>query len=115
MSCERPGFEVMRRMPVSYFRLGALKQSVPTEWLVKLDSWLQTTPLFYSPSIFTKNIALGDTPDNTDVPLETPDALFAAPRTGNPLRREGDAMLDTVTGQRWAVRDGIYDFKTPLD
>ncbi|MEM6280695.1 MAG: methyltransferase domain-containing protein [Chloroflexota bacterium] len=108
-------FAVVRRVPVSYLRLGALKRSVPTDALVALDRVLQQTALFYSPSIFTKNIAMGDTPDNTGVALSEPDALFVAPGTGNPLRREGDTMVDTITGTRWAVRDGIYDFKAPLE
>ncbi|MEL6273424.1 MAG: hypothetical protein AAFR22_26715, partial [Chloroflexota bacterium] len=86
-----------------------------TDVLVALDRTLQQTALFYSPSIFTKNVAVGGTEDNTAIPPAEPDALFAAPGTGNPLRREGDTMVDTVTGTRWAVRDGIYDFKTPLE
>jgi SAM-dependent methyltransferase len=109
------GFEVVRRLPVSYLRLGALKDNVPTSVLVWLDSLLQSSAWFYSPSVFLQAVALGDTPDNTAVAFDNPDALFAAPGTGNPLRREGDTMVDTVMGTRWAVRDGIYDFKAPLD
>jgi hypothetical protein len=112
---ESANFEVLRRLPVSYFRLGALKNTVPTNVLVFLDQMLQHSTLFYSPSIFTKNIAVGQTEDNTAIELSDHDALFVAPGTGNPLRREGDTMVDTVTGTRWAVRDGIYDFKTPLE
>jgi SAM-dependent methyltransferase len=108
------GFEVMRRLPVSFFRLEALKRTVPTDLLVWLDGILQLYPAHYTPSIFTKNIALGASPHNTGVPNDNPDALFAAPGTGNPLERDGDTLVDTVTGTRWAVRDGIYDFKTPV-
>jgi len=108
------GFEVMRRLPVSYLRLGMLKQALPIEWLVDLDSLLQNLPAYYSPSVFTKNIAIGDTPDNTDIALDAPDSLFVSPDTGNALRRQGDEMIDDSNGQRWAVRDGIYDFKAPL-
>lgn len=107
-------FEIMQRVPLSYFRLGALKQNIPTDVLVWLDSILQYAPLFYTPSIFTKNIAVGTTPDHTNTALDNPDALFVAPNTGNALRREGDTLVDVETGVRWAVRDGIYDFKTPL-
>jgi ubiquinone/menaquinone biosynthesis C-methylase UbiE len=109
------GFEVMRRLPVSYLRLGVLKRNVPTAVLVYLDSLLQESTWFYSPSVFLQSVALGDTPNNTAVSFDEPDALFAAPGTGNPLQREGDTMVDTMTGMRWAVRDGIYDFKAALD
>jgi SAM-dependent methyltransferase len=107
-------FEVVKRFPVSYFRLGLIKRALPTDALVWLDGALQHSTLFYAPSVFIKAIATGPTPDHTAVPLHTPDALFAAPGTGNPLQREGATLVDTVTGQRWAIRDGIYDFKTPL-
>lgn len=107
-------FEVMRRVPVSYLRLKALKEGLPIDTLMLLETLLQKVPAFYAPSIFTKSIALGDTPDNTNLPLSDPETLFAAPDTGNPLRHEGDTMVDTVTGTRWAIRDGIYDFKTPV-
>lgn len=110
----RNQFEVARRLPVSFFRVGALKRTVPTGLLVAIDGQLQQIPLFYTPSVFTQSFAIGDTPDHTDIPLNTPDALFAAPGTGNPLTRDGDTMLDPITGQRWAVRDGIYDFKAPI-
>ncbi|MFZ4813672.1 MAG: class I SAM-dependent methyltransferase [Phototrophicaceae bacterium] len=108
------GFEVTRRLPVSYLRVGLLKRTIPTPLLVALDRLLQDTSAFYAPSIFARSVALGDTPDQTAIPINTPDALFAAPGTGNPLRRDGDTLLDTVTGTRWSAADGIYDFKTPL-
>lgn len=109
------GFEVMRRLPVSYLRLRAIKETLPTGTLTVLETLLQQVPAFYAPSIFTKSIAIGNTPDNTNLPLNDPETLFAAPGTSNPLRHEGDAMVDTITGTRWAIRDGIYDFKTPLE
>lgn len=109
------GFEVLRRLPVSYFRVGALKRHVPTQTLVSLDALLQESALFYSPSIFMKAFALGDSPAQVSLPHDTPDALFAAPGSGNPLTRDGDTLLDAITGLRWAVRDGIYDFKQPIN
>ena len=109
------GFEVTRRVPVSYLRLAALKRNVPTDVLVWLDNVLQELPYYYSPSVFLQNVAIGATPDAvTAVPLTDPDGLFAGPVTQHPLRREGDALVDDSDGTRWAVRDGIYDFKTPL-
>jgi SAM-dependent methyltransferase len=108
------GFEILRRLPVSYLRVGALKEQVPTSILVMGDRLLQQTAWFYSPSLFIQALAVGESPDNTASDMTNPDAIFAAPGTGNPLVREGDTMVDTITGTRWAVRDGIYDFKAPI-
>ncbi len=57
------GFKVERRLPVSFFRLGALKNALPAGLLVTLDSLLQYTGVLYTPSIFMKNRAVGDSPD----------------------------------------------------
>lgn len=105
-------FEVVRRIPVSHFRLALLKQNVPTDTLVLLDSIVQHVPVFYTPSIFVKSYAVGQTPDHTATPLDSPDALFAAPGTANPLQRDGDTLLDPQTGQRFPVQHGIYNFKS---
>jgi hypothetical protein len=51
---------------------------------------------------------VGSTPDQTQV-----EALFADPHTGGALRREGETLVNEQ-GVRWAIRDGIYDFKQPL-
>lgn len=108
-------FEILRRLPVSYLRLGVLKANVPTDALVWLDGLLQHSALNYAPSLFLRNIAVVNTPDQVkDVPLNAPDGLFIAPETGNVLRRDGEMLIDDQTGIRWGIRDGIYDFKTPL-
>lgn len=108
----RTGFEIKQRIPVSYFRLPSLKQRVPTGLLVTLDGLMQRTGLLFSPSIFAKTIATGQTPNN--VQSASGDGLFVCPESGSDLRREGDVLVSTE-GRRWAVRDGIYDFKAPLD
>ncbi|HLY28855.1 MAG TPA: hypothetical protein VKQ72_21090, partial [Aggregatilineales bacterium] len=42
------------------------------------------------------------------------DKLFKCPTcSASPLRREGDVMVCPEHGHRWAIRDGIYDFKEP--
>ncbi|NDJ78433.1 MAG: class I SAM-dependent methyltransferase [Chloroflexi bacterium] len=104
-------FETQRRLAVSYFRLGVLKRTVPTALLVRLDRLLQPTGKFaaYSPSIFTHNIATGDAPpDAVDGPL------FKCLHCGSPLHHDGDSMVCENGDGRWAIRDGIYDFKEPF-
>lgn len=107
----RAGFNLHRRMPVSFFRVGALKKRLPTDLLVSMDSLLQHTGLLYTPSIFIQATAnTSETANNIDA-----DMIFACPETGAPVTREGDTIVCRATGQRWAIRDGIYDFKAPLE
>jgi ubiquinone/menaquinone biosynthesis C-methylase UbiE len=106
----RAGFEVMERVPVSFFRMGLFKKLLPTDALVKADHFLQSSNIFYSPSIFIKASAGGSSPNGMNE-----DDIFAAPDSGAPLRREDDVLVCDATGQRWAIRDGIYDFKAPLE
>jgi hypothetical protein len=108
-------FKPQARRPVSFFRVSALKQALPTGVLVTLDGLLQSTGVLYAPSIFVKSVTTGaDTPDNLDS-IKPPDDLFACPETGGDLKREGDTLVNEQTGTRWLIRDGIYDFKAPLD
>lgn len=104
------GFRVEQRIPVSYFRLGAIKRVVPTGVLVALDRALQAWAPLYSPSIFTLNRAAGEGPDSAADPL-----AFRCPTCGGDLAPEGDALVCAADGcgLRWVRRDGIYDFKEP--
>lgn len=104
----KAGFATKRRLPVSFFRLRSMKAFLPTEFLAALDSLLQPTGLLISPSVFVKSVAVGMTPNNMNI-----DLFFACPDCGGDLIREGDTMICEREGRRWAVRDGIYDFKAP--
>ncbi|MBC7870677.1 MAG: methyltransferase domain-containing protein [Chitinophagaceae bacterium] len=104
------GFVVQQRIPVSFFRLGLLKDNLPTGMLVALDSLLQRTGWLITPSVFIKSAAAGETPNNL-----TADSLFVCPEDGGKLVREGDTMLCQENGKRYAIRDGIYDFKAALE
>lgn len=104
------GFTTRRSVPVSFFRLPGLKERVPTPILAGLDGLLQLTGLHYTPSVFTQNVAVGTSPNNLDT-----STLFVCPETGEELKQQGTTLLCPNTGRRWAIRDGIYDFKAPLD
>ena len=105
------GFETECRLAVSYFRLGLLKRWVPTSLLVTLDRLLQPTGQWaaYSPSLFTLNRAVGDTP-----PAALDGPLFKCLHCGGPLHREGDAMVCDRGDGRWAIHDGLFDFKEEI-
>jgi SAM-dependent methyltransferase len=104
------GFSVGQRVPVSFFRLNALKRLVPTDVLVGLDSALQRTGWMITPSIFIRSTAQGQSPTNLEAPF-----IFADPEDGGELTREGDTLVNLKTGLRYAIRDGIYDFKAPVE
>lgn len=103
-------FDLQKRIPVSFFRVGIIKDRMPTQVLVILDGLLQNTGILYTPSIFTKSIATGGTPLNLSA-----ENIFVCPESGGALVREGDIMRCKENGLRYAIRDGIYDFKAPLD
>ena len=106
------GFSTDRRLAVSYFRLGLLKRAVPLRLLVALDRLLQPTGQFapYSPSVFALNHAAGDTPPNA---VDGP--LFKCLHCGEPLQAIDDTMVCPRGDGRWAIREGIYDFKAPVE
>jgi SAM-dependent methyltransferase len=107
------GFGVERRSPVSYFRLGALKNTVPAGLLASADAVMQRSGLLYAPSVFIRARASGDP---VPVPPASADPLswLACPRCGGSLVREGDSLRCATDETRYAIRDGIYDFKAPL-
>ena len=107
---QRSGFTIQTRLPVSLFRLDQLKDTVPLDVLTKLDGLFQQSGLLVTPSIFVRSVAVGSTPNNLGR-----DMLFACPECGGELERRGDTITCLRDGLRWSVRDGIYDFKAPLE
>ena len=103
-------FQMTQRIPVSFFRVGALKQNVSANLLAQMDGFMQKTGWLISPSIFTVNSAVGQHANNLDLGDH---AIFASPNTGSELRREGNILIDDQ-GSRWEIRDGIYDFKDTI-
>ena len=105
------GFTTRQRLAVSYFRFGPLKRALPASLLVALDRLLQPTGDIapFSPSVFTLNVAAGGTPLAA---LNGP--LFKCLHCGAPLHDEGDTVACPNGDGRWALHDGIYDFKTEV-
>jgi ubiquinone/menaquinone biosynthesis C-methylase UbiE len=108
------GFQTKRELAVSYLRSGFLKRVMPVQWMVYLDAALQlTAPLGeLSPSVFTQNVngAVGA----TDGQALSGDAIFRSPRSGQPLRREGDVLVCDADGTRWHAQGNFFDFKEPI-
>jgi len=104
------GFENEARIPVSFFRVALLKKYVPTHLLASLDALMQRSGWMVAPSIFTKNIVNNAAENQVQL---TATEIFACPQTGSDLQHEGDFLIN-AQGMRWQIRDGIYDFKTPV-
>jgi len=108
------GFSVQRKLSASYLRVGLLKRVLPLGAMVSIDAALQRTAGLglFSPSVFLKTQVQGAQP--ADASALAGDAIFRSPRSGLPLRREGDALVCDGDGTRWLARGNFYDFKEPL-
>ena len=105
------GFNPRKRLPVSFFRLGTLKRYFPVGLLAGGDRVLQYSPICLTPSIFVKSIAVGETENNVEADIRS---LFVCPECHAPLDPGEDMLTCPNDGLRYAIVDGIYDFKTPL-
>lgn len=105
-------FDILRQLTVSHFRISMLKRLAPHKLLVGLDALMQPTGALwqYTPSVFVKSLAVGNTPFAKD------GTFFLCPECSHSLPLEAEHYLDcSGCGRRWAIRDGIYDFKEPID
>jgi len=113
------GFKLERQLTVSHFRIDVVKRVLPVGILVWLDSLAQYTGRWWqlTPSVFTRSRAVGDPPAaagegffqcpecETALPAALPAVVSAA---------EEGLMICPGCGRKWAVRDGIYDFRQPV-
>ena len=103
-------FNAGQTIPVSHFRLGVLKRTIPTSLLVTMDRVAQYSgPLWqFTPSVFVKSA----TPPIGS--LAPADEFFACPECKQPLQEDGN-RLPCSCGRVWAIEDGVYNFKQPID
>jgi ubiquinone/menaquinone biosynthesis C-methylase UbiE len=115
------GFRIENTLTLSHFRVGFLKRIVPTSILVFLDSLFQWTGAWWqlSPSVFVKAVRQDGTLDSQSVPPHRPDhilreAYFKCPDCHHsPLSNKTDFLECPSCGKKWAVKEGIYDFREP--
>ena len=106
------GFALRRSVPVSWLRLGLLKRALPTSLLALGDRALQQTGWMISPSVFLDLRA--EKPAAAPlIASDDPLGFLRCPETGSSLSRSGDAV-SSRSGLRWAIRDGVFDFRKPL-
>jgi ubiquinone/menaquinone biosynthesis C-methylase UbiE len=119
-------FRIEKTLTLSHFRIGFLKRIVPTSILVFLDSLWQWTGAWWqvSPSVFVKatHVRRNGTSYSQSVPLHGQDgaripraAYFKCPDCHHwPLNDKTDFLECPSCGRKWAVKDGIYDFREPV-
>ncbi len=106
-------FSVRNIRTVSHFRAGFLKRAIPTGLLVALDRLASTTGnlVQVTPSVFVRS----DTGNNgATAPA---DQFFRCPACGSVAVTETESSVDCnadACGKQWPIKDGIYDFKTPV-
>jgi ubiquinone/menaquinone biosynthesis C-methylase UbiE len=107
---DQVGFKPDRALTVSHFRVNLLKKLIPTGLLVAMDSAAQYTGRWWqlSPSVFIRSMASGPNP-------ATPEGIFwRCPSCGSLDMQESLEVLVCDKGHRWAIVNGIYDFKEPV-
>ncbi|MGB8984554.1 MAG: hypothetical protein WCC12_21990, partial [Anaerolineales bacterium] len=111
------GFAIEKTLTLSHFRVGLLKRLVPTGILVFLDALFQWTGAWWqlTPSVFVKaklgnrESGVGDIPVNPVEFFQCPDCSHS------PLVEQIEFLACPGCGSKWAVKDGIYDFREPLE
>ena len=102
---------LQRQLTVSHFRWNALKKLFPPAFLAAMDGLVSLSGDWWqlSPSVFTRSRA------GANGQSAVTGAFFKCPTCGNPSLIEHSEALDCRgCGSKWAVRDGIYDFKEAL-
>lgn len=113
---ESLGFRIEKTLTVSHFRLGILKRVLPASLLAAMDGLVQPTGKFWqlTPSVFVKASvdmeSMLPQPTGQDVA-----GWFQCPECAtHPLVENPDHLDCPACGRKWAIRDGIYDFREPL-
>ena len=105
------GFELERQLTVSHFRIEVLKRFVPVRLLIWMDSLVQHTGNWWqlTPSVFARARAVGGES------ISSTAGLFQCPECNSEhIKEETDCLTCGNCERKWAVHDGIYDFRESL-
>jgi len=113
---EAAGLRVKQCRTVSHYRINLLKRLLPTQLLVTLDSWAQPTGNWWqlSPSLFLQAQAQKTGQPETTGFFRCP-ACRSAQLDQSPSAGHDQLLLCQNCWRGWSTKDGIYDFKTPID
>jgi hypothetical protein len=107
------GFSIDKTLAVSHFRLGILKRLLPAGLLAALDGFFQPTGALWqlTPSVFVKACLPKNGTETNPAPSGVID-LFKCPDCGcEQLEEKKDHLHCPNCQAKWAVRDGIHDFR----
>jgi SAM-dependent methyltransferase len=109
------GFNRERTLTLSHFRIGFLKRLIPVSVLVWLDSMAQPSGNWWqlTPSVFVRATVKNEGQQNKIA--ENPLMFFKCPDCSHsPLEDKVEYLVCSGCGKKWAVKDGIYDFREPV-
>ena len=104
-------FKLERQLTLSHFRIGIIKRLFPASFLAWLDSLVQLTGDWWqlSPSVFTISEAVGGTE------IAPGGAFFQCPQCNHaPLQEEPEMLTCSNCEAKYAITNGIYDFREPI-
>jgi SAM-dependent methyltransferase/DNA-directed RNA polymerase subunit RPC12/RpoP len=108
------GFAIQKTLTVSHFRLGLLKRLVPTSILAGMDSLFQWTGALFqlTPSVFVRCRLVGRDSIQPILGRDNISSFFKCPECGHaPLDEKKGYLACPSCKRKWAVREGIYDFR----
>ena len=111
------GFSIEKVLTLSHFRVGFLKRIVPTGILVFFDSIFQWTGALWqvTPSVFVKAVGGNRSAGNMKRELSVLE-FFKCPDCGHsPLADKSDHLECSSCKKKWEFKDGIYDFREPMN
>ena len=111
------GLSIKNTRTLSHYRISAFKKLLPTSLLVTLDSWAQNTGNWwqFAPSLFLQAQAQKSGPRAETGLFPCPHCKSSKLLPKNYSSVPGDVLLCQKCNLGWSFRDGIYDFKTPVD
>ncbi len=104
-------FNLTRQLTVSHFRIAIIKQLFPTSFLAKMDGIVQLTGDWWqlTPSVFTLSEAVGQSQ------ISPEGMFFQCPQCNHaPLKEEPEMLICSTCDAKYAIRNGIYDFREPI-
>ena len=105
------GFNLERQLTVSHFRIAIIKKLFSSALLAKIDGLAQPTGDWWqlTPSIFTLSEAVGQ---SQIAPAGT---FFQCPQCNHtPLEENVEMLTCPNCKAKYAIRNGIYDFREPI-
>ena len=104
-------FNLERQLTVSHFRIAIIKRIFPASFLAQIDKLAQLTGDWWqlTPSVFTLSEAIGESQIAAD------GAFFQCPQCNHAsLKEEPKKLICSHCHTKYAIRNGIYDFREPI-